>query len=112
MRYAAAEKLEVIRLVERSHLPARQTLLRLGIPPATFYRWYDRYREHGPEGLEDRSPKPGRVWNRIPELVRERILALALEAPDFVGPGVGRPLHRPGEVFRLRGFGLSAAQGA
>ena len=53
------------------------------MPPTTFYRWYDRYREVGPEGLEDRSPRPGRVWNRIPESVRERILALALEAPEL-----------------------------
>ena len=83
MRYAAAEKLEIIRLVERSYLPVRRTLDRIGVPPATFYRWYERYREHGPEGLEDRSPRPGRVWNRIPDPVRERILALALEAPDL-----------------------------
>ena len=53
------------------------------MPPATFYRWYDRYREHGPEGLEDRSPRPGQVWNRIPDPVRRRILALALEAPEL-----------------------------
>jgi transposase InsO family protein len=83
MRYVAAEKLEIIRLVEGSHLPVRRTLARIGVPSATFYRWYDRYREHGPEGLEDRSPRPGRVWNRIPEPVRERILALALEAPEL-----------------------------
>jgi transposase-like protein len=67
----------------RDHLPVRRTLARIGVPPATFYRWYDRYRELGPEGLEDRSPRPGRVWNRIPEPVRERILALALEAPEL-----------------------------
>jgi transposase InsO family protein len=83
MRYAAAEKLEIIRLVERSHLPVRRTLTRIGVPATTFYRWYDRYREHGPEGLEDRSPRPGPVWNRIPEGVREQILALALEAPEL-----------------------------
>ena len=83
MRYAAAEKLEIIRLVEASHLSVRRTLARIGVPPATFYRWYDRYREHGPEGLEDRSPKPGRVWNRIPEPVRKRLLALALEVPEL-----------------------------
>ena len=67
MRYPAAEKLEIIRLVEGSHLPVRRTLARIGVPATTFYRWYDRYREHGPEGLEDRSPRPGRVWNRIPD---------------------------------------------
>ena len=83
MRYPAAEKLEIIRLVEGSHLPVRRTLARIGVPVTTFYRWYDRYREHGPEGLEDRSPRPGRVWNRIPDPVRERLLALALEAPEL-----------------------------
>jgi putative transposase len=44
MRYPASEKLEIIRLVEESHLSARLTLAKLGIPRTTFYRWYDRYR--------------------------------------------------------------------
>ena len=83
MRYPAAEKLEIIRLVEGSHLPVRRALARIGVPATTFYRWYDRYREHGPTGLEDRSPRPSRVWNRIPEPVRERLLALALKAPEL-----------------------------
>ena len=43
MRYPASEKLEIIRLVEESHLSARLTLAKLGIPRTTFYRWYDRY---------------------------------------------------------------------
>ena len=46
MRYPAAEKLEIIRLVEQSHLPVRRTLAKIGIPPTTFYRWYDRFVEH------------------------------------------------------------------
>ena len=44
MRYAAAEKLEIIRLVEQSSLSVRRTLTQLGIPRSTFYCWYDRYR--------------------------------------------------------------------
>jgi putative transposase len=43
MRYPASEKLEIIRIVEQSHLPVTRTLDRLGIPKTTFYRWYDRY---------------------------------------------------------------------
>ena len=34
MRYPAAEKLEIIRLVEQSRLPVRRTLDKLGILPA------------------------------------------------------------------------------
>jgi putative transposase len=83
MRYPAAEKAEIIRLVEQSHLPARRTLERLGIPRATFYRWYDLYQIGGPEALRDRSPRPHRVWNRIPEEIRSQIIDLALEQPEL-----------------------------
>jgi len=83
MRYPAAEKVEIIRLVEASHLPARRTLEKLGIPRATFYRWYDRYRDSGPEALGDRRSRPDRVWNRIPEAIRDEIIDLALTLPEF-----------------------------
>src|SRR3546814_20298181 len=62
MRYPATEKMEIIRLVEQSHLPAKRTLDQLGIPRRTFYRWYDRYRDGGPEGLTDRPSAPSRGW--------------------------------------------------
>ena len=81
MRYPASEKLEIIRLVEQSHLPVKRTLDKLGIPRATFYRWYDLQQTGGPEALGDRSPRPDRVWNRIPDDVRERIRKLALDEP-------------------------------
>jgi len=83
MRYSASEKLEIIRLVEQSHLPARRTLEKLGIQPARFYRWYDRFQTGGPEALEDKSPRPQRVWNRIPDRIRERIVQLALDEPEL-----------------------------
>ena len=41
MRYPASEKLEIIRIVEQSHLSARRTLDQIGVPRATFYRWLD-----------------------------------------------------------------------
>jgi len=83
MRYPASEKLEIIRLVEQSHLPARQTLDRLGVPRTTFYRWYDKYLSDGVDGLEDRSPKPSKVWNRIPDDIRDQIVDLALDEPEL-----------------------------
>lgn len=83
MRYPASEKLEIIRLVEQSHLPVKQTLDKLGIPRTTFYRWYDRYHALGEGGLDDRSSKPGHVWNRIPDKVRDQIIDLALKEPEL-----------------------------
>jgi putative transposase len=79
MRYPASEKIEIIRIVEQSHLPARKTLEQIGVPRATFYRWYEQYQTGGPEALEDRPSQPSRVWNRIPEEVRSQIVTLALE---------------------------------
>jgi transposase-like protein len=50
MRYLASEKLEIIQLVEQSHLPVLRTLEKLGIPRQTFYLWYDRYLTGGLTG--------------------------------------------------------------
>ena len=83
MRYPASEKREIIRLVEQSHLPVRRTLDKLGIPKTTFYRWYDRFQSFGLPGLEDRTSGPGRVWNRIPDSVRQEIVELALQEPEL-----------------------------
>jgi putative transposase len=83
MRYSASEKAEIIQLVEQSHLSAKRTLDNLGIPRATFYRWYDRYHTGGPEALGDHRSRPDRVWNRIPENVRHQIISLALEVPEL-----------------------------
>jgi transposase-like protein len=57
MRYPASEKLEIIRLVEESALPVRRTLEKIGIPRATFYRWYDLYEAGG--GLERPTSQAG-----------------------------------------------------
>jgi len=75
MRYAAAEKLEIIRLVEQSSLPVRRTLAQLGIPRSTFYAWYDAIwgaapgagkmagRRRAASGISSRQQLPGRCWS-------------------------------------------------
>lgn len=83
MRYPASEKLEIIRLVENSHLSARRTLQKLGIPRSTFNRWYDRFLAGGVDALKDRRPRPNRVWNRIPDQVRDQVIDLALNEPEL-----------------------------
>ena len=87
MRYPASEKLEIIRTIEGSHLPAKQTLDMLGIPRTTFYRWYDRYVEVGFAALADRSPCPKSVWNRIPQARRDDLIEFALEHAALTAPG-------------------------
>ena len=83
MRRSASEKLEIIRLVEGSDLPVRQTLRELQIPKSTFYGWYRRFLDDGLEGLEDGKPSTPTQWNRIPDSVRDEILGMALEQTDL-----------------------------
>lgn len=72
MSLSAAEKLEVIRLVEESELPVKRTLAELGVSRSSFYRWYRQYLDDGPEGLEPASRSPRRFWNKLPETVKEQ----------------------------------------
>lgn len=83
MRYTPSEKLEVIRLVEGSDLPAKRALAQLGVSRSTFYEWYRRYLDEGPAGLEARSSQRRRFWNRIPDFERGRVVEIALEKPEL-----------------------------
>ena len=66
MRRTASEKMAIIRLVEDTDLPARATLRQLGVPPSTFYGWYQRYEADGFDGLHDQKPAPLCVLNIRP----------------------------------------------
>lgn len=83
MRYTAAEKLEFIRLVDGSELSVKATLHKLGIHKGTFYKWYDKYLQHGQEGLEPNRSLHRQIWNRIPEAEKERVVKIALDKEDY-----------------------------
>jgi len=83
MRYSPSEKLEIIRLVESSELPVKQTLEQLGIARSTFYDWYRRYQAGGYDALADRETVPRQFWNRIPDAVRQHVVEVALEHTEL-----------------------------
>ena len=82
MRYSQAEKMETIRLVEESALSVKRTLDELDINKSTFYNWYLRYHEDGYDGLADKRPNPNRIWNEIPECIKEQVVDISLEQPE------------------------------
>ncbi len=82
MRHTAAEKYEVIRLVEGSDLPVRQTLRELRVTRSTFYTWYRRYLQRGRAGLEPAPAAARRYWNQIPPRVRQQVVDAALADPE------------------------------
>lgn len=83
IRTSASEKLEIIRLVEESALPVKQTLAELDIASSTFYRWYEHYQAGGEDGLVDRRPTMRQYWNRIPDTIRAQVVDIALENPGL-----------------------------
>jgi putative transposase len=74
VRLTAAEKAEVIRVVEGSDLSVRRTLAELGVHRSTFYAW-TAWR-----GWWRRSRPP--YWNRIPPAVHQQVLDAALADPE------------------------------
>ena len=94
MRHTAAEKYEVIRLVEGSDLPVRQTLRELQVNRSTFYAWYRRYTERGRVGLHPQPAAARRYWNRIPPRVRQRVVDAALADPGSVSYCVQKLLRK------------------
>lgn len=65
MRYPASEKLEIIRIVERSHLPIKQTFAKIGFTDGAIS-----------------TASLGRLVSRI-DVPRGEVIELALDKPDL-----------------------------
>jgi transposase InsO family protein len=81
MKYSQAEKMEIIRLVEGSELPKRQTLRELDVNHSSFYQWYGQYKAGGYDALAPRDPCAHRFWNKIPKSEQDDIVSIALSRP-------------------------------
>jgi putative transposase len=82
MRYSAAEKQEIIYLVDRSELGVNKTLKQLGIHKSTFYKWYRVYLDKGSDGLYS-VRKTRQQWNSIPAEQKQLVVEIALEHPEL-----------------------------
>ena len=83
MRISQSEKMEIIKMVERSEVGATRTLREFGIRKSTFYNWYRRYREKGLDGLAPSKRQQERVWNKIPPAEMDRVVEIALDKTDM-----------------------------
>jgi RNA-directed DNA polymerase len=77
------QKLEILRTVEGSGLPAIQALRQLGIPRSTYYRWRRKFRRIGSAGLADHKPRRERVWNQLLDEEVEAIYEVAQIWPEW-----------------------------
>jgi transposase len=55
----------------------------LGISRKTGYKMFDRYKEHGLEALSDRSRRPARYANQLPEQIENLVLRAKREKPHW-----------------------------
>jgi transposase InsO family protein len=69
-----------------------------GIGRTTGYKWLERYREHGPEGLADRSRRPHVSPGQTPAELEARVLAVRRDHPAWCGRKIHRVLKREGLV--------------
>ena len=63
-----------------------------GISRPTGYKIFNRYKELGPKGLEDRSRRPYRHANKLQFQVERTILALKREYPSWGAPKIREKL--------------------
>lgn len=78
----ADDKAEILELVRKSPLSVKETLGQLGIPRSTYYRWKERFERSGIAGLQDHTPSPQTVWNRLTDRETENVLEFAHQFPD------------------------------
>jgi transposase-like protein len=73
-----------------------------GISRKTGYKIFDRYKEHGLEALSDRSRRPVRYANQLPQPIESLIVRLKGEKPHLGG---AQDPRAPGAPSGWRGQG-------
>ena len=65
-----------------------------GISRKTGYKIYDRYKEHGAAAFTDRSRRPYRQANQLPQAIEAQIVRLKREYPGWGAPKIREKLRQ------------------
>jgi transposase-like protein len=82
MRYAWKEsrivdqRLQFLSSYQKEEMSVSELCSEFGVSRRTGYRWINRYKESGPEGLLNLSSKPHSCSHATPEAIENAILAL------------------------------------
>ena len=71
------EKMDIIRNVESSGLSISQALKKVDLPKSTYYRWKQKLRTMGLQGLKDNKAHRSRTWNQLLPHQDDTILEVA-----------------------------------
>lgn len=70
----------------REHYPFSELCLRYGVSRKTGYKWVERYKREGVEGLEERTRRPLSQPTQLPYAMRESIIELRGSRRTELGP--------------------------
>ena len=77
------QRIEFVVAVRRREKNVSQLCQEFEISRMTGYRWLQRYRNHGVEGMEEQSRRPHHIPGRTPAAVEPRIVELRTKRPDW-----------------------------
>src|SRR5436190_6976259 len=92
-RTCPASRALLVQRIRHEYWAPAEAAAALGISLRTAYKWLARYRDHGAEGLRDRSSRPRRMPTRTPE--EWRTLILELRSSRMTGRRIAAQLGRP-----------------
>ena len=99
-----AGRLRLARCIVEHGWPIARAAERFQVARPTAKKWTDRYRDHGPAGMTDRSSRPHSSPRRTPQPVVRQVVHLRQKqrlGPVASQPGSGWPLHGAPDPGRL-----------
>jgi transposase-like protein len=118
---AMDERREFVRLALDEASNVRQLCRRFGISPMTGYKWLERYRVAGLDGLAEQSRRPHRSPDRVSDAIEAAVLKVRDEHPAWGGRKIRARLQRLGleapaastitAILRRHGYEIGAFGG-
>src|SRR5216684_1789643 len=77
------QRLQFLSSYQKEEMSVSDLCREFGVSRPTGYRWINRYKEVGPEGLLDLSSKPHSCSHATPEITENAILAIRSKYPSW-----------------------------
>lgn len=94
---------EFVQLAEKHDEPFAALCARFGISRKTGYKWLNRFRRSGEDGLKELSRRPKNIPRKTPDFIVEEVLALRRAHPDWTAARIRESLVSE-SVGRLPGL--------
>ncbi|MEF3322794.1 IS481 family transposase [Corynebacterium macclintockiae] len=99
-------RLHLAQLIVDRGWPLRRAAERFGVSATTARRWAQRYRDHGPAGMTDRSSRPRKCHGQLPQRTERRVVGLRVTrrwGPARIAYHLGLNPSTVGKVIRRYG---------